>query len=188
MRIVKSILVGLAIFFVTTVSYGLIRVTIQLYRIAQAEKAGVVPKELIGGWYTGEFNFVHNPYLWIALFVSVATGIWIMKMHGIPDAIKRLLFSTVIGFAFVAGLFAAGVLLGPPKGQIVIVTLLYWPSRLLVFGGLDCPNADSIAEKLTCAGMSLGISCLTYSAVAYILLLLIKKRPQRLGSGSPLSS
>jgi hypothetical protein len=49
--------------------------------------------------------------------------------------------------------------------------LLYWSDRFLVVKGLDCPNADLIAEKMACAGMCLGISCLGYSAVTYILLL-----------------
>ena len=45
MRIVKSILVGLAIFTVSTMSYGLIRGTIEYYRIAHADFHVLSPRD-----------------------------------------------------------------------------------------------------------------------------------------------
>jgi hypothetical protein len=102
--------------------------------------------------------------------------------------LKRWPISAFCGFAIVAVLIGAGTVIFPPGGRVskffdtIIVSLLYWPSRLLVGGGLDCPNADSIAEKLMCIEMSFGVSALTYSAVTYILLLLVEKRSRRLGA------
>jgi len=188
-RIVKGILVGLAIFTVSTMSYGLIRGTIEFYRIAQAVKTGAIPKVGAGAWYTG--GFIHNPYLWLALFASITVGIWIIQKNRIWGAVRRLLISTFIGFAFVAVLMRAGALVlsrtsYPPSPKDLTIMkatsfLLYWPGRFLVVGGLDCPNADLIAEKMTCAGMYLGISCLAYSAVTFVLLSLVQKWWRPLG-------
>ena len=189
MRIVKGILVGLATFFVSTVSYGLIRETIQYYRIAQAVKAGAPTKDLIDVWYSR--GLLHNPYLWLALFASITLGIWIVQRHVIPSAMKRLLISTFTGFAFVAVVMTAGARVlsrtgyrPSPKDLTImkaISFLLYWPYRFLVVKGLDCPNADLIAEKMACAGMCLGISCLAYSAVTFVLLSLVQKWWRPLG-------
>jgi glucan phosphoethanolaminetransferase (alkaline phosphatase superfamily) len=191
-RIVKGILVGLAIFTVSTMSYGLIRGTIEFYRIAQAVKTGAIPKVGAGAWYTG--GFIHNPYLWLVLFVSVAIGIWIVKRRGISSsAMKRLLFSTFIGFAFVAVVMTAGARVlsrtgyhYPPSPKDLTIMkaisfLLYWPDRFLVVKGLDCPNADLIAEKMACVGLCLGLSCLAYSAVTFVLLSLVQKWWRPLG-------
>jgi hypothetical protein len=178
-RIVKGILVGLAIFTVSTMSYGLIRGTIEFYRLVQAVKVGATTKDAVMPWYFG--GLIHNLYLWLALCASVAVGIWIMKRHGISNATMRLLISAFIGFASVALLMTAGILCFSSTSPAIssldtaLVSLLYWPARLLVVGRLDCPNADSIAEKMTCAAMCLGISCLAYSAVAYVLLSLVQK-------------
>ena len=196
MRIVKGILVGLATFFVSTVSYGLIRETIQDYRIAQAVKAGAPTSDLIDVWYSR--GLIHNPYLWLALFASITLGIWIVQRHGISGVVRRLLISTFTGFAFVAVVMTACARVlsrtgYPPSPKDLTIMkaisfLLCWPHRFLVVKGLDCPNADLIAEKMACAGMCLGISCLAYSAVTFVLLSLVQKwwRPLgRKGLSSP---
>lgn len=189
MRIVKGILVGLATFFVSTVSYGLIREIIQDYRIAQAVKAGTPTNDLVDVWYSREL--IHNPYLWLALFASITLGIWIVQRHGISGVVRRLLISTFTGFAFVAVVMNAGgrVLSRtgyPPSPKDLTIMkaisfVLCWSDRFLVLKGLDCPNADLIAEKMACVGMCLGISCLAYSAVTFIFLSLVQKWWRPLG-------
>ena len=191
MRIVKGILVGLATFFVSTVSYGLIRETIQDYRIAQAVKAGTPTNDLIDVWYSR--GLIHNPYLWLALFASITLGIWIVQRHGISGVVRRLLISTFTGFAFVAVVVTAcarvlsrtGYHYPPSPKELTIIKaisfLLYWPDRFLVVKGLDCPNADLIAEKMACLGLCLGLSCLAYSAVTFVLLSLVQKWWRPLG-------
>jgi fumarate reductase subunit D len=57
-----------------------------------------------------------------------------------------------------------------------ITLSLYWPSLLLVRGGLDCPNADLIADKLTCIGLSLVIDALAYSVLCFVLFWRLQKR------------
>jgi hypothetical protein len=190
-RIVRGILVGLATFFVSTVSYGLIRETIQYYRIAQAVKAGAPTNDLIDVWYSR--GLIHNPYLWLALFASITLGIWIVQRHGISGVVRRLLISTFTGFAFVAVVMTAGSRVlsrtgyhYPPSPKVLTIMkaisfLLYWPDRILVVKGLDCPNADLIAEKMACAGMCLGISCLAYSTLTFVLLSLVQKWWRPLG-------
>jgi len=190
-RIVKGILVGLATFFVSTVSYGLIRETIQDYRIAQAVKAGAPTNDLIDVWYSR--GLIHNPYLWLALFASITLGIWIVQRHGISGVVRRLLISTFTGFAFVAVVMTAcarvlsrtGYHYPPSPNDLAIMKaisfLLYWPDRFLVVKGLDCPNADLIAEKMACVGLCLGLSCLAYSAVTFVLLSLVQKWWRPLG-------
>jgi len=188
-RIVKSILVGLAIFTVSTMSYGLIRGTIEYYRIAQAVKAGAPTSDLIDVPYSR--GLIHNPYLWLALFASITLGIWIVQRHGISRVARRLLISTFTGFAFVAVVMTAFARVlsrtgYPPSPKDLTIMkaisfLLYWPDRFLVVKGLDCPNADLIAEKMACAGMCLGMSCLAYSAMTFVLLSLVQKWWRPLG-------
>jgi hypothetical protein len=53
----------------------------------------------------------------------------------------------------------------------VMARLTYWPISLLpVVGGLDCPNADEIADKLRCIGIALTVDAITYSALSFALL------------------
>jgi len=52
----------------------------------------------------------------------------------------------------------------------VAAGFLYWPSRFLRFGSLDCPNADEIAEKIDCIGLALAVDVVVYSAVCFMLL------------------
>ena len=58
----------------------------------------------------------------------------------------------------------------------VSAVLLYWPTRFLVVGRFDCPNADLISEKVDCIALAMFIDVLTYSILAYALLLLSEKR------------
>ena len=73
--IVKGILLGVVIFLVAGISWFLIRVGITKYRIAQA------------GSHYYQFAFrtrwlihlIDKPIIWVALFISVAIGIWIVR-------------------------------------------------------------------------------------------------------------
>ena len=43
------------------------------------------------------------------------------------------------------------------------------------WAGLDCPNADTIADKLSCLGISVAVHVVVYSALFYLLLWLISR-------------
>ena len=44
--------------------------------------------------------------------------------------------------------------------------------------GLDCANADSISDKLNCAGAGLAANVLVYWAIGYVVLSLLARRKQ----------
>jgi hypothetical protein len=50
------------------------------------------------------------------------------------------------------------------------LTLLFLPEKISwKWVGLDCPNADYIADKLSCVGISLTVDVIAYSALFYLL-------------------
>jgi hypothetical protein len=72
---------------------------------------------------------------------------------------------------------------GPAGGPILarlLAELLFWPAGLLVVGGLDCPNADLISEKLQCIGLCIGVNLVAYSVLTYLVLWLLGKPRRRL--------
>jgi hypothetical protein len=56
------------------------------------------------------------------------------------------------------------------KVMEILAIFLYWPDHFLRFGGLNCPNADEIADKLTCVGLGLAVDVVMYSALCFVLL------------------
>ena len=88
---------------------------------------------------------------------------------------NRVLLSIFIGFLCVCLLFIlSAVFFNPvsPDGVTLhfFSTLLYWPGSLVHLKALDCPNADSISDKLTCTGIAITINILLYSTLCYALL------------------
>ena len=83
----------------------------------------------------------------------------------------------MLGLSFTALLFA--LIAYSHKAASVSLALLAWPGLLIAwFKGIDCPNADSIPDKMECAGlslMSLAIVILTYSPLFFFLLWLVEK-------------
>jgi hypothetical protein len=98
--------------------------------------------------------------------------------------VNRLLLCVLLGFfitflplAIQTALFDPASLDGVTAR--IVTTLLYWPTFFLRVGGLDCPNADFIADKLRCMGISLAIDVFTYSSICFVLFWWIGKRRQR---------
>ena len=94
---------------------------------------------------------------------------------------NRVLLSILGGFLIVCLLFIlSAVFINPTSLDGVALrffsTLLYWPDALIHLGKFDCPNADSISEKLTCAGLAITINILIYSTVCFALLTWRDKR------------
>jgi hypothetical protein len=56
--------------------------------------------------------------------------------------------------------------------------LYFWPSFSLSWSwvGLDCPNADSIADKMACFSIATAGDAFTYSALCFGVLWTLKKR------------
>lgn len=111
--------------------------------------------------------------------------------------VRRVGFSVAYGFLVIALLMIfAGVLIpytNPDKDPVplavtvdyAVVSLLYWPSFLLRGSGLDCPNADSIADKLRCIALSLTIDFVVYSALCFALLRILEKRRRAMRFNAP---
>ena len=61
-----------------------------------------------------------------------------------------------------------------------IAVLSYWPSWILhpPFTTIDCPNADSIADKLSCMWISSVISTVIYSILCFALLRWLANKKQ----------
>lgn len=78
MWIVKGVFLGVVIFIVGGVLYTVIRVRFVMHRLAQTFKTDT----MFVGFKVGAL--LHDPFIWGALFVSLALGIWIARarMHG----------------------------------------------------------------------------------------------------------
>jgi len=96
--------------------------------------------------------------------------------------IKRLLLSAVFGVGVTFLLF---VLLhhasedwnADERVVRFLGELYFWPSRFSwSWVGLDCPNADSIADKMACIFIATAGDVLTYSALCFGVLWTRKKR------------
>ncbi len=101
--------------------------------------------------------------------------------------VKRLMLSLFLGGAITfLPLILQAVFLDPDSPNLstmrFVATFLYWPSSFLRWGGLDCPNADSIADKLTCAGIALTVDIFIYSALCFALLTRINERRRMTGA------
>ena len=95
---------------------------------------------------------------------------------------KRLLISSYCGFLITTCIVAVGASIfhfTNRSGDWTIL-LVYWPAGLLVVGGLDCPNANLISEKIDCIGLCLAIDLLAYSTLIYVLLWFLEKRGRHL--------
>jgi hypothetical protein len=55
----------------------------------------------------------------------------------------------------------------------------FWPEVFGPLAGLDCPNADLIRDKLTCAGIAFAVNIFTYSAVSFGVLAVFQRRRRR---------
>jgi hypothetical protein len=88
----------------------------------------------------------------------------------------RALSSFVLGVVFTFELFVLSSVSGV-VGSIclrllsVSVYVLFWRPWF----GLDCANADSISDKLKCAGLMLAIDVLVYSMICFGLLTLMRQ-------------
>jgi hypothetical protein len=88
---------------------------------------------------------------------------------------KRLLASIL------AGILLTGLLIMMPMvsegAASFALTLLFLPAYAISWSwvGLDCPNADSIADKLSCIGISLTVDVIAYSALFYLIFWLISR-------------
>jgi hypothetical protein len=86
---------------------------------------------------------------------------------------KRILLSIAGGTAITsAPLLLAGFLSVRLVETWFFALLLYWPSLLIdkLGPGFDCANANSVAEKLNCAGLCLIIDVISYSLLIYAFL------------------
>jgi hypothetical protein len=92
---------------------------------------------------------------------------------------KRALCSLALGPLFTFLLLT----LSPVDGIVGAITLrLLFISSYFGFGkwfGVDCPNADSIADKLTCAWIMLAASALIYALIFYLASFLIWRRKRK---------
>lgn len=95
--------------------------------------------------------------------------------------LKHLLESFVFGVLFTFGL----LLLLPVSGVVALIAgrLLSASSYVLFWRpwfGLDCANADSISDKLNCAGLGLSVDVLIYAATCFVFLTLWQRaRPTK---------
>jgi hypothetical protein len=97
--------------------------------------------------------------------------------------IKRLLLSAVFGvgvtFLLFKVLFYASEDWNANERAVQFLGKLYfWPSFSLPWSwvGLDCPNADSISDKMACFSIATAGDVFVYSALCYGLLCVLKKR------------
>jgi hypothetical protein len=88
---------------------------------------------------------------------------------------KRALCSFVFGVLFTFAL----LMLSSVSGAVGVVAVRLSVSSYVLFSrpwfGLDCANADSISDKLNCAGLMLAGDVLIYSALSFLLLTLIAR-------------
>jgi hypothetical protein len=99
---------------------------------------------------------------------------------------RRALGSFVFGVLFTFAL----LMLSSVSGAVglIAVRLLSASSYVLFWRpwfGLDCANADSISDKLNCAGLMLAGDVLIYSAISFVLLTLITRFQEPDGTKSP---
>lgn len=74
--ILKGTLLGFGIFIVGLISYSFILIGLQAHKLSQAVKAGATVQ---GGGNWDIRGLVHVPNLWIAFFISLAIGVWVMQ-------------------------------------------------------------------------------------------------------------
>ena len=75
MWIVKGVVLGVVIFIVGGISYTVIRMGSTMYRLAQSAKGA-------SRYYAIAFHVrgnIHDPVFWVALFVAIVIGIWIVR-------------------------------------------------------------------------------------------------------------
>lgn len=75
--ILKGIALGFGIFIFGLGSYGLLRIGLAAHKVSQLARSGGVAQS--GGTNMDIRGLIHLPYVWIALFLSFAVGIWIMQ-------------------------------------------------------------------------------------------------------------
>ncbi len=103
--------------------------------------------------------------------------------------LKRFLISMVVGTGITAlPEVVIGALDFPVGRWSALLTTLamvnYWPTWFLrpPFTRLDCPSADSIADKLDCMWISFAITTLIYSAAFFGVSTWSAKRKRQLSS------
>ena len=85
MWVAKGSLFGVGIFVGSVLLYGVIRLELIAYKLAQAAKSvahgGAVPAGSGASIDIRSYGpmIVHNPYVWIALLGSLAVGLWLAK-------------------------------------------------------------------------------------------------------------
>ncbi len=91
--------------------------------------------------------------------------------------IKRLLLSALLGLALTVLLFVVMYYVSETRTANTfldqfLTRLYFWPIHALPWplGRLDCPNADSIADKMDCVFINNAANVLTYSMLCFGLL------------------
>ena len=93
---------------------------------------------------------------------------------------KRAFFSLAFGFLFPPLLLVLSSV-GEVIGSIGF-GLLSIPAYVLFarkWFGIDCANADSIADKVHCAWMLIGADVILYAAICYVFAWLISRRKRQ---------
>jgi hypothetical protein len=97
----------------------------------------------------------------------------------------RIVTSLVVGIVLAVGAPTVAALVLYGDTDAIIPFLLYWPTSVIdKLGFGDCGNANLIADKLNCMGMSLLIDAIFYPLAiiicSYIVHRILRRRNGRL--------
>jgi len=104
-------------------------------------------------------------------------------LDSILKVVKRLLLSALLGLAltfllFVGMHYASETWVANTFVDQFLTRLYFWPIHVLPWPlrGLDCPNADTIGDKMECVLITDVVNVLAYSMLSYGLLWVLNRR------------